>query len=394
VVSVSQPAAVLAADPLHDVDRYHAEFVAWLTTNPDVLAEVAEPSTAQRDRIAAMRRLMARLFEAGWSRYGWPPHVGGLGGTIGHRATMWAALAQHGLTGMEMFEHLEVLAPTLVELGPAEFVAEALPAYLAGDQLWAQGFSEPDAGSDLAALRTVARPTADGYLISGRKIWTSWAPWARWCLVLARTGTAASRHRGVTAFIVDLHHPGVEVRALPQANGNAELAEVSFDEVPVSAERIVGDLDGGWAVAMHILSHERGTFAWFRHCLLYPLIGRSLGELAERGEDGQIGGHDRALGDALLDLASVNAAAHAALESHAAGTPLGPRATVTKLLLCAAERSVNDWMLATRPELAFAAGDPATLHRQEYLFSRIVTVYGGSQQMQLETIAKQILELP
>jgi alkylation response protein AidB-like acyl-CoA dehydrogenase len=336
-----------------------------------------------------MSALLAELFEAGWGRYGWPDRVGGLGGTIRHRAAMWDALARHGVPGMALFEHLEVLAPTLVALAPPAFMADALPAFLSGREHWSQGFSEPDAGSDLASLRTRAVAVDDGYLITGRKIWTSWSRYATWCLVLARTGTPDSRHRGLTAFIVDLRSPGVTVRPIVQANGTDELAEVTFDEVPVTADRIVGALDGGWAVAMHILSHERGTFAWFRHCFLYEHLLHQAGHGDESG--------DRALGDALLDLVAVTATSHAGLLLHESGGTLGPDAAVTKLLLCAAEQSVSDWVLAADADLAIPpadADDEVAMLRQDYLFSRIVTVYGGSQQMQLETIAKQVLRLP
>src|SRR5690606_32256881 len=144
-------------------------------------------------------------------------------------------------------------------------VAELLPAFLSGRELWAQGFSEPDAGSDLASLRTTAVLDGDAYVVNGTKIWTSWARYATWCLLLARTGDAASRHRGLTALVVDLRDPGVEVLPIVQANGTDELAQVHFSDVRVPAGRVVGEPGGGWAVAMHILSHERGTFAWFRH---------------------------------------------------------------------------------------------------------------------------------
>jgi alkylation response protein AidB-like acyl-CoA dehydrogenase len=299
---------------------------------------------------------------------------------------MWDALARHGVPGMLLFEQIEVLMPTLVALGPVELVKVLLPRYLAGDELWCQGFSEPSAGSDLASLLTRAVAVDDGFVIRGRKIWTSWAPWARWCLVLARTGSLESRHRGVTAFIVDLRSPGVDVQAITLANGNDELAEVTFDDVFVPAEAVVGDIDGGWKVAMHILSSERGSFAWFRHGFLYQQLRHALG-----GDDPRA---DHQLGDAVLDLYTVTAKSHLALLDHDAGATLGPRATFTKLLLCRAERSVCDWILAQRPEIALDADDPVTGSiRQDYLFSRIVSVYGGSEQMQLHTIAKQLLHL-
>jgi alkylation response protein AidB-like acyl-CoA dehydrogenase len=138
---------------------------------------------------------------------------------------------------------------------------------------------------------------------------------------------------------------------------------------------------------MHILSCERGTFAWFRHLFLYQHVRAAL-------DHGEAAG-DEALGHVLLDLAATSATSHAALLAHAAEQPLGPRAAFTKLLLCAGEQSVNDWLLAGDDDLAIGAGNAhAAVARQDYLFSRIVTVYGGSQQMQLETIAKQLLRLP
>ena len=366
---------------------YARELEDWLRTGPPAVTAASEPRPSFAARVDAMSELMRVLHDEGFSRYGWPREVGGLGGSVLHRAVMWDALARHGVAGMALFEHLEILAPALVAMGPQPFVARALPEFLAGRERWAQGFSEPEAGSDLAALRTRAVPCDDGYLITGRKIWTSWAAYATWCLVLARTGTPESRHRGLTAFIVDLRSSGVEARAIEQANGTDELAEVSFDDVHVPADRIVGDVGGGWRVAMHILSHERGTFAWFRHCFLIE----QLVDYALRAPNGS----EAVLGDALVDLAAVRATSATGLREHASGSVLGPRATITKLLLCNAEQAVQDAVVAGDSDLVAGIQDDVTnTRRQEYLFSRIVTVYGGSQQMQLDTIAKQLLALP
>ena len=375
----SQPDLALAA--------YAEGFEKWLATAPPSLAAATAPRASFGDRAEVMSALMKALYEEGWGRHGWPEALGGLGGTILHRAAMWDALARHGVRGMGLFEHVEILLPTLCGLASHEFMIQALPAFLSGRELWCQGFSEPESGSDLASLRTRATAVPGGFAIRGRKIWTSWATYARWCLLLARTGTSESRHRGVTAFIVDLRSPGVHVSAVEQANGTDELAEVVFEDVFVPAERVVGAVDGGWSVAMHILSSERGTFAWFRHGFLYQQLFAHLHHADGHG--------DAAVGSALLDLAAVSATGYQGLQSHAAATPLGPRSAFTKLLLCEAERAVHDCILAGDADLAAGVQDEETaLLRQEYLFSRIVTVYGGSQQMQLETIAKQLLRLP
>jgi len=384
---MSFTARAATTDPNHHVPTYAVAFESWLTARPACLRQAQRATRSYPDRVAVMSDLMAALYDDGWSRYGWPVAVGGLGGTIRHRAAMWEALARHGVPGMALFEHLEILAPTLVAKGPQPFISEAMPEFLAGRQRWAQGFSEPGAGSDLASIRTTAQAVDDGFVINGRKIWTSWARYATWCLVLARTGSTESRHRGLTAFIVDLRSPGVLISPIEQANGTDELAEVAFDDVHVHGDSIVGELGGGWHVAMHILSHERGTFAWFRHCFLYQHLLAAI----PYADDA----NDAALGGVLLDLAAVTATGHAAVRAHACELPLGPKAAYTKLLLCSAEQSTYDWILGADPDIAIdVSPDEVAVRRQEYLFSRIVTVYGGSQQMQLDTIAKQILRLP
>ena len=158
-----------------DLATFRRELEQWLATSPESLQAACRPEPDFERRVEIMRTLMADLYDAGWARVGWPVELGGEGGTIRHRAVMWEALARHGVQGMALFEHLEVLAPTLAALGPTDLVAELLPEFLSGRQLWAQGFSEPDAGSDLASLRTTAVRDGDEYVIDGAKIWTSWA---------------------------------------------------------------------------------------------------------------------------------------------------------------------------------------------------------------------------
>lgn len=371
-----------------DLTSYVAALEEWLRSAPQELQDaVASAGTATDNRISSLRALMGRLYDEGWSRYGWPVEVGGLGGTVLHRAVMWEALARHSVPGMAAFEHLEILGPSLVALGPPEFVASVFPHFLDGSELWAQGFSESEAGSDLAALRTRAVPQGDGYLVTGQKIWTSWAGHARWCLVLARTGTTESRHRGITALAVDLRSPGVEVRSLGQADGNYELSEVFFDDAFVPSDHIIGGADGGWGVAMHILGNERGNFAWFRQGFLRQALVNHL-PLASPSAV-------RGLGDAILDLACVGVAGYAALVASDQGERVGPRAAFAKILLTTAEQSLYDWVLSVDPDLAIDPADALSAEaRQGYLFSRIVTIYGGSLQMQLDTIAKHVLQLP
>jgi alkylation response protein AidB-like acyl-CoA dehydrogenase len=189
-----------------------------------------------------------------------------------------------------------------MRLAPREFVKHALPAFLSGRELWCQGFSEPEAGSDLGEPAHARERGAGWYVIRGPQDLDQLG-----ALRNLVSRTRAHRHvrvapRGVTAFIVDVRQPGIHVNAIEQANGTDELAEVVFDDVFVAEDRIVGAIDGGWDVAMHILSCERGTFAWFRHGFLYQQLLNHLPHAESHS--------DRAVGEALLDLAAVSASGY------------------------------------------------------------------------------------
>ena len=254
---MSSTAVGLEPERRLDLRAFAAQLDGWLAEEPPALRAARAPQPDYGLRVEAMAGLMAALSEAGWSRYGWPIVVGGLGGTMAHRAAMWEALARHAVPGMALFEHLEILAPTLVAHGPRPFVAEALPAFLAGRELWAQGFSEPDAGSDLAALRTVAVDDGDRFVVSGRKLWTSSADVADWIYLAVRTGPA-ERHAGLSVLVAPLDSPGIAVSAHATLGGGT-IGEVVLEDVEVPREQLVGELNGGWAVLMGTLDHERVT---------------------------------------------------------------------------------------------------------------------------------------
>ena len=224
-------------------------------------------------------------------------------------------------------------------------------------------------------------------MVNGAKIWTTWAKYAHWCLALVRTGTAEERHRGLTMVAIDLHSPGVAVRPILQGNGIEELAEVAFTDVRVPVAQVVGRTGGGWRAAMYLLARERGTLSWLRHCHFRERLSETAPAM---GPD-----LDRAVGDVALQTAGVRAAAAVLLARDAAGAELGPTAAYNKLLMTRTEQNLFN-LLRDASGAAVVAPDATTgqaLLRQDYLFSRIVTIYGGSQQMQLTTVARHILGL-
>jgi alkylation response protein AidB-like acyl-CoA dehydrogenase len=289
-----------------------------------------------------------------------------------------------------MFEHLEILLPALLRFARPDVLASVGPDFLSGRSAWSQGFSEPEAGSDLANLRTAARPVDGGFVLDGRKIWTSWAVDANRCLVLARTGPSDGRHRNLTMFMVDLDASGVTVRPIRQATGANELAEVAFEGVLVDQDRILGELDGGWAVALNVLLHERGTFTWFRHSVLLARLRRLLAAgLIDRVPE-------RQLGELLADFVSVRAAAIDAIRDVVLNVGSLPRASACKLQLTAIEQQLYDLFVSafgTDLLLGVMPADLASVTQQEYQFSRAVSIYGGSREMQLNAIATQVLGL-
>lgn len=375
------------------IAAYRAELHAWLDANHAMLApRFAAPGTLD-DRVAQMQRVKSVLFEAGWMQYGWPERVGGRGGPPMLRTELGASLAARGLVDPGLFSLIEVLAPTLIDFARPALAAAVVPRLLAGAELWCQGFSEPDAGSDLASLRCRAAPrgdaeTASSWRIDGQKVWTSLAQYADRCVLLARSGPPDSRHRGITAFFVDMDTPGITVRPIEMLNGELEFAEVFFDGVVVPAERMLGALHGGWSVAMSILPYERSSCFWQRIAFLY----RRLQALVEAAPGG-----DRAaeiVGDAFVQLHGLRARSRATQRRLAETGTIGAETSIDKVLVASAEQAVYDAvrrLLAGTVELEDGAA--AELWRSEYLYSRAATIYGGTAEVQRNIIARRLLGL-
>jgi alkylation response protein AidB-like acyl-CoA dehydrogenase len=340
--------------------------------------------------------LMRVLYDAGFGRYGMPPAAGGLGGDVRHWAVLFDELARSGITPTGQHSLLVTLAYPLAKFAP-QLAAAYLPEFLSGGGWWGQGFSESEAGSDLAALRCRASRDGDDYVISGHKIWTSHAETANRIFLLARTGTPESRHRGLSMILVDVPAPGVTVRPIRLASGRAELAECFFDDVRVPAERLIGAEGEGWAVAMYLLQYERALWAWLRAAVLVQRLRALIGLLTDGDAPAPALPPAAAVSDVIgtvyLDLLSLRARSVDTVRRLAAGQTVGPEASADKLLLGACEQSVYD---AARSLLGprFLFGDASRQWREEWWYSRTTTIYGGSAEVQRGIIADRVLKLP
>src|SRR3954468_15974327 len=253
-------------------------------------AEAPDATTLPRaldERIEALRTWQARCYEAGYVGRAWPSEFGGGGGAAAEQIVIDQELAAAGAPELVNVVGLDVLGPSLLRFGTDEQRRRHIPAILSADEIWCQGFSEPEAGSDLASLRARAVEHDDHFVLSGQKTWVSWGQFARWCGVLARTDDGAARHHGISMLVVDMRSPGLELRPMTQITGHAEFCELFLDDVVVPRENLVGRPGDGWKIAMHTLGHEAGTAALPRQVKLRTWLDRAVRLAAERPVDGE-----------------------------------------------------------------------------------------------------------
>src|SRR4051794_39279584 len=354
------------------------------------------------ERIEALRTWQARCYEAGYVGRAWPSEFGGGGGAAAEQIVIDQELAAAGAPELVNVVGLDVLGPSLLRFGTDEQRRRHIPAILSAKEIWCQGFSEPDAGSDLASLRTRAVEHDDHFVVSGQKTWVSWGQFARWCGVLARTDQDAARHRGISMLIVDMGSPGVEVRPMTQITGHAEFSELFLDDVVVPKENLLGERGGGWKIAMFTLGHERGTAALPRQVKLRTWLDRAVRMAARRELDGAPVLEDPQvqleLARAYIGIEVLRHHAARTVGAFLSGGAVGPEGSSVKLLSAEAEQR----LAATALEVLGTTrqhADPAEAAEDEfwtetYLYSRAASVYGGTQQIQRNIIADRVLALP
>ncbi len=372
-----------------EVEAFRGELEGWLDDHAVELAPSFPGAGSLEQQLAQLSKVKRRLFDDGWMQWGWPERAGGSGGSTLLRAVLGEAVTDRDLVQPGYFSMTEVLAPTVVDFGSTELAAAFLPRILSGDEMWCQGFSEPGTGSDLSSLACRATPQGDDWVVNGQKLWTSLSQYSRRCVLLTRTGTPESRHRGITAFFVDMDTPGITVRPFSIISGDDEFAEVFFDDVRISSSRMLGTVDGGWKVAMSLLPYERSSCFWHRTA---HLRGR-LGALVEHVEADRHA--ETVIGEAFVALYALRARSHRTQHRLAAGQQLGPETSVDKVLVAAAEQRLFDAARELLPAgtVELAADSGAQRWRDGYLYSRAATIYGGTAEVQRNIIAKRLLDL-
>lgn len=348
---------------------------------------------AYEERLAWDRHLAV----AGWTCLSWPKEYGGREATLNQQVIFHQEYARANAPARVSHVGEELLGPTLIAFGTEAQKQRFLPGIKTVSELWCQGYSEPGAGSDLAAVSTAARRDGDEWSINGQKVWTSLAHVADWCFVVARTEPGSLRHKGLSYLLVPMQQPGVQVRPIVQLTATSEFNEVFFDDARTDADLVVGDVGDGWRIAMGTLTFERGV----------STLGQQIGFARELDGIIELANRNGAASDPVIQskltragigLRVMQAHARRTLADVDAGTG-GSEASVAKLLWANWHRGLGELAMEVMGASSLVAdGEPDNGGLQElqrlYLFTRADTIYGGSNEVQRNIIAERVLGLP
>ncbi|MDE1670173.1 acyl-CoA dehydrogenase family protein [Nocardia gipuzkoensis] len=377
-------------------ERFAADVREWLEENLNGefrelrgLGGPGREHEAFDERLAWDRHLAA----AGWTCLGWPKEYGGRAATVRQQVIFHEEYAKANAPARVSHVGEELLGPTLLAFGTQAQKDRFLPGIRNVSELWCQGYSEPGAGSDLAAITTAAHLDGDEWSINGQKIWTSLAHVADWCFVVARTERGSARHKGLSYLLVPMKQPGIDVRPIIQLTGTSEFNEVFFDNARTAADLVVGEPGDGWRIAMGTLTFERGI----------STLGQQIRFARELADIEALARRTGAADDPLIadriDRAWVGLRvlrAHAMRTMEGAGVDDGAgQASVGKLLWANWHRGLGELAMAVLGARGLVAGeDDLNEWQRLYLFTRADTIYGGSNEVQRNIIAERVLGLP
>ena len=383
---------------------FRDEVRAWIAVNlPDGWGEPGfrEPETFE-ERLEFARGWERKLADAGWAGISWPTEYGGRGATLMEQVIFHQEMARARAPQISVnFVGINLAGPTIMAHGTEEQKQRYLPKILTLDELWCQGFSEPNAGSDLAGLQTRAELRDGRFVVNGQKVWTSYAHAADWCLLLCRTDPEAPKHKGLSYLLVDMHSPGIEPRPLKQITGEAEFNEVFFTGVEVPGENLLGELNQGWVYANTTLANERGP-AFLAHQIRFRNQLEDMIAMAKRlRRDGMpLSEHPafrERIAKAYADLEVMRAIGLRLVTSIARHGRPGTEGSIAKLYWSEMVRRMELLALQLEGEDGMLDGEDAELRgrwQRGFLMSFAQTIAAGSSEIQKNIISERVLGMP
>jgi alkylation response protein AidB-like acyl-CoA dehydrogenase len=380
-------------------ERFRTEVAGWLQANLkgefETLRGRGGPGDEAEEIFGLRQAWERRLSDGGWTCVGWPESVGGRGLSLSQQVIFNEEYVRASAPGRLGHIGETLLGPTLIAFGSEEQRARFLPGIVSAQTLWCQGYSEPNAGSDLANVQCRAVREGDDWVITGQKVWTSQAPWADWCFVLCRTDTTAPRHRGLSYLLVPMRQPGVLIRPIRQMIGSSEFAEVFFDGARTGAENVVGGENNGWKVAMGTLAFERGV----------STLGQQLGFEGEFLRIVALAKENGAARDPLmrqriagmwvrLEILRLNALRNL---SNLRDGELTREAMIMKLYWSTMHRDMGELamdVLGAEGDRLGPNGYDLNEYQRLFLWTRCDTIYAGTNEIQRNIIGERALGLP
>lgn len=392
-------------EELKAFEGYRQQLRAWLSENLPADWQQKMLGASEEEHVAFQKFWFKKLMEGGYAAPHWPKEWGGAGLSFAEQIILYEELARAGAPRLVLyFISLYHTPSTLLDWGTEEQKKRHLPAILEGDEIWCQGFSEPNAGSDLAALKTRAERRGDHYVVNGQKTWSSNAHHARYCLLLARTDPDAPKHKGISYFILDLKSPGVTCRPIKMATGQAHFNEIFLDDVEIPVENLISTENNGWAVAQSTLSSERGLTI----LELGERLRIAFNLLIKEAQAEQAGGRlidDDEIRRRLVDIQTrsetlrilINNMLSRVLRQGAVGTePSIIKVYYSELLQDFTELGVRMGGLDAQylQSILHGGGYETGYWMHDHIYSWSWTIAGGSNEVQRNIIAERGLELP
>ncbi|MBX3277338.1 MAG: acyl-CoA dehydrogenase [Acidobacteria bacterium] len=378
--------------------QFRDDLRAWLAANAPPPFEGNKNEEEKGEYFAYLRAWQRRVYDGGWAGLSWPKEYGGRGAALIEQSIFQEEWARAEAPPLINVLGLSLIGPTIIAVGTAEQKQRFLPKILSAEEIWCQGFSEPNAGSDVAALGTKAVLDGDHFVVNGQKIWTSLAHASDWCLLLVRTDANAAKHKGITALLVDMRSEGVVVRPLKQITGDSGFNEVFFSNVRVPAANVLGEVNRGWHTAIATLMNERahlgtGTYVQFKRNL-DALIARSR-ELKRGGKPASSDPVVRQkLAQAFLELEVFRLTNTRALSRMANSHVPGPEGSILKIYWS----EMNQRLQQTAQEVLGPYGQLWDFDEGRwaygYLRARGNTIEAGTSEIQRNIVAERVLGLP